>query len=232
MDLVLQENNKVDLRQLHKELGIKTDFRHYVKRTVIPYGFEEGYDYEKVSSINNGAVQYDYICTLDMAKELCMISKTEMGKRLRKYFIEVEKQYQAIDPETAKELRKIILTDNPRSFLTVGKQIDALLKQYQAVKQENDKLTKLQYQLDTTYCISDIVQRFKDIEPWEAQSLLYNEGILEWRKNGFFPSEFYDKNNNIISVLDANRGRYYPRYTIRGVQFVEDFLLNRGYEFK
>lgn len=61
VDLVLQENNKVDLRTLWEQLGIKTDFRHYVKRTVIPYGFEEGYDYEKTYTIVNGAVQFRWI---------------------------------------------------------------------------------------------------------------------------------------------------------------------------
>lgn len=170
-----------------------------------------------------------------------MISKTEMGKRLRKYFIEVEKQYQTIDPETVKELRSVIFgnelhtmncEDNPRSKMTVGQQVDELVKQYHAVKQENKKLVALQYQTERTYCISDIVQKFKDLEPWEAQSLLWEANILEHRQNGMFPSEYYDKNNHIISVLDEKRGKFYPRYTLDGVRFVEDFLLNKGYQFK
>lgn len=140
----------------------------------------------------NGAVKYDYIVSLDMAKELCMISKTEMGKRLRKYFIEVEKQYQSVDPETVNKLRTIILTEYPRSKMTVGQQVDELLKQYHNLQQENKILLEQQYITNRTYCISDITQKFKDIEPFEGQSILWQRGILEHRQNGMFPSEYYD----------------------------------------
>lgn len=180
----------------------------------------------------NGAVKYDYIVSLDMAKELCMISKTEMGKRLRKYFIEVEKQYQSVDPETVNKLRTIILTEYPRSKMTVGQQVDELLKQYHNLQQENKILLEQQYITNRTYCISDITQKFKDIEPFEGQSILWQRGILEHRQNGMFPSEYYDKNNTIISVYDKNRDKYYPRYTLKGCRMVEDILLNEGYEFK
>lgn len=230
MDLVqVDVNNKVNLRDLWKELGIKTEFRHYVKRTVIPYGFEEGYDYEKVRTIlQGGGVQYDYICSLDMAKELCMISKTPKGKLVRKYFIEVEKQMTKVSDETVEKLRSVIF-DRSRNFDITSSNLDTMI---QKVLDENKILLEQQYITDRTYCISDITQKFKDIEPFEGQSILWKRGILEHRQNGMFPSEYYDKNNTIVSVYDKNREKYYPRYTLKGCRMVEDILLEEGYEFK
>ncbi|KLD96729.1 hypothetical protein AA20_11575 [Aliarcobacter butzleri L348] len=51
---------------------------------------------------NSGRPREDYIVTLDMAKELCMVSNTEKGRKVRKYFIEVEKQ--ANKPMTIEQL--------------------------------------------------------------------------------------------------------------------------------
>lgn len=235
VDLVLQENNKVNLRDLWKELGIKTEFRHYVKRTVIPYGFEEGYDYEVVETVSGKTIQKDYIITLDMAKELCMIAKTNKGKLVRKYFIEVEKQMTNVSAETVKKLRSVIFDRSTN--IDIGgqnrpiksKDIDVMIN---ALIAENKILLEQQYITSRTYCISDITQKFKDIEPFEGQSILWQRGILEHRQNGMFPSEYYDKNNTIISVYDKNRDKYYPRYTLKGSRMVEDILLNEGYEFK
>ena len=62
------------------------------------YGFVEGQDYRAISenfltAQGNASVRMDYEITIDMAKELAMLQKTEKGKQARQYFIEVEKRY-------------------------------------------------------------------------------------------------------------------------------------------
>lgn len=103
---------------------------------------------------------------------------------------------------------------------------------FKALQEENKLLLSTQYITENTYCISDIAQKFKDLSPMQAQHELYNEDYLEYRKNGLFPTEFYDKNNTIVSVLDTERNRYYPRYTSKGVIMVENYFLDKGYKFK
>lgn len=103
---------------------------------------------------------------------------------------------------------------------------------FKALQEENNKLLMNNYITSNTYCISDIAQKFKDLNPADAQHLLYENNILEWRGNGVFPSEYYDKNNTIVSVLDTKRNRYYPRYTLKGVLMVEQFLIDHGYVYK
>lgn len=94
------ENDRqlVSARELHKGLGLKKKFTDWVKQNF--KGFEEGQDYTTspkghLVKSGNGTVRAydDYLLTIDMAKELCMMSKTEKGKEVRKYFIQVEKNW-------------------------------------------------------------------------------------------------------------------------------------------
>lgn len=52
----------------------------------------------------NRADSQDFTLSIDFAKKLSMMSRTEMGEKARQYFIEVEKQYLAIAPKTLSSL--------------------------------------------------------------------------------------------------------------------------------
>ena len=86
----------VSARELHKNLGLTTRFSKWVDQNF--NGFEKDQDFTSVTAVTdmpNGGVKpiQDYVLTIDMAKELCMMSKTEKGKEVRKYFIQVEKYW-------------------------------------------------------------------------------------------------------------------------------------------
>lgn len=109
------ENNRplVSARDLHKALKLKTHFLDWVKQNF--KDFEKGYDYFDAvvtAPTRNGAMEQlkDYWMTTDMAKELCMLSRTPKGKQVRRYFIQVEKKYrqQASLPQTPEQ--KLALT--------------------------------------------------------------------------------------------------------------------------
>ena len=86
--------NSVNARQLHLLLGVKTHISTWIKRAIEKYGFDENIDFSVLKSGNpNGGIPIvDYIVTLDMAKELCMLDDSAKGRQFRKYFIECEKQ--------------------------------------------------------------------------------------------------------------------------------------------
>ncbi|HIS19001.1 MAG TPA: phage antirepressor KilAC domain-containing protein [Candidatus Coprovivens excrementavium] len=101
----LRKNNDgsiaVSGRELHKGLEIGTRYNDWIER-MLKYGFEENIDYivesEKVHAQKRVRTyeQSDHIMTLDMAKEIAMIQRSEIGKQIRKYFIEVEKEHQKL----------------------------------------------------------------------------------------------------------------------------------------
>lgn len=88
----------VSARDLHKNLNLVKKFSAWWSQN--SKDFEEGIDYTRepqsyLVQKAHGAKELfdDYFLTIDMAKELCMMSKTAKGKDVRQYFIQVEKNW-------------------------------------------------------------------------------------------------------------------------------------------
>lgn len=86
-------------RELHEVLGIKTKYVDWFNR-MCEYGFTENTDFILVAQkreTNNPKNPYtvvnDHQLTIEMAKEICMIQRSDKGKQCRQYFIELEKAW-------------------------------------------------------------------------------------------------------------------------------------------
>ena len=95
-------NQVVSARELHSFLGIGADFTNWCKR-MFEYGFENSIDYTivKIGEPDNQVVvnpkpKIDYVLTLDCAKEIAMIQRSDKGKQARLYFIECEKRLREV----------------------------------------------------------------------------------------------------------------------------------------
>ena len=99
-------------RELHEFLGVETPYRKWIPR-MIEYGFTEGKDFNadknvRVGEEGNREVAReltDHLLTIDMAKEIAMIQRTDRGKQARQYFIQVEKDYNSPEKIMARALR-------------------------------------------------------------------------------------------------------------------------------
>ena len=92
-------------RELHEFLGVKTLYKDWFPR-MVEYGFTEGKDFSSfLSESTGGRPSTDHLLTIDMAKEICMIQRTEVGKQARQYFIQVEKDYNSPEKIMARALR-------------------------------------------------------------------------------------------------------------------------------
>lgn len=97
---VKNDQQLVSARDLYHGLKLKVRFSLWVSKNFKE--FEDGEDFTSVSTdtvVNNGAKRelQDYALTIDMAKQLCMMSHTELGRKYRKYFIELERKWN--DPQ-------------------------------------------------------------------------------------------------------------------------------------
>lgn len=82
-------------RELHEFLGSKTAYKDWIKR-MIEYGFIENEDFcSFLSESSGGRPTVNHNLTVDMAKEICMLARSERGKQARRYFIEVERRYKS-----------------------------------------------------------------------------------------------------------------------------------------
>ena len=113
---VKNDQQLVSARELHKGLKLKKHFGDWVKQNFKDFYENEDYTCAPQSAyvqIGNGATRKvdDYALTLDMAKQLCMMSHTDLGRKYRKYFIDLERKWN--DPrEVVKRGYAILQNEN------------------------------------------------------------------------------------------------------------------------
>lgn len=92
-------------RELHEALEVKSKYADWIKN-MCGYGFTEEVDYVTFSkNLENGGRTIDHQLTIDMAKEICMIQRSEKGKQFRQYFIEIENQWNTPEAVMARALQ-------------------------------------------------------------------------------------------------------------------------------
>lgn len=99
----------VSARDLHDCLEIKTKFATWFPR-IAEYGFTENLDYNtcypNLGSENHGGQNMiDYQISVDMAKQICMIQRSEKGKMYRQYFLDLEKAWNTPEQIFARALK-------------------------------------------------------------------------------------------------------------------------------
>ena len=115
-------------RTLHRELGVGTEYAKWMTR-MTEYGFVEGQDFNsvKIDEVRQEGNRHvkreitDHALKLDMAKEIAMIQRTEKGKEVRSYFIQVEKDYNSPEKIMA---RALLMANN--KVLTLETQVEVL----------------------------------------------------------------------------------------------------------
>lgn len=106
------EQPTVSARDLHTGLEIRTAFKDWFPR-MTEYGFNAGVDFnpltfEQVRIEGNREVKReitDYEISVDMAKQICMIQRSEKGRQYRQYFIDLEKAWNTPEQVLARALK-------------------------------------------------------------------------------------------------------------------------------
>lgn len=89
--------------EVYSFLEVKTRFSQWIKR-MFEYGFIEDVDFIPfLGESKRGRPREDFALTLDCAKQIAMLQRSDKGKEARQYFIEVERKY-----KEAKQLHQSI----------------------------------------------------------------------------------------------------------------------------
>jgi len=95
------ETKTVDARELHTFLEVKSRFNDWIRNRISSFGFAEKFDFETLTKfLVSGGVTTEYALTVNMAKELAMVERTERGRMARLYFIECERRALNLAPAT------------------------------------------------------------------------------------------------------------------------------------
>lgn len=94
-----KNDSKVNARDLHKQLNSGRQFTDWIENRIESYRLIKDVDYFTISrkyEIGGFAKSkdiLDYILTLDCAKQLAMVERTDIGALVRRYFIIIEKAF-------------------------------------------------------------------------------------------------------------------------------------------
>jgi anti-repressor protein len=133
----------VNARELHQFLDVGTRFDKWIKNRISEYGFTQAIDFLECPNLANRGFwkteTNEFHLSLDMAKELCMVERSDKGRAARRYFIEMEKQAKSLGGS---------LTDNRTTaalqaeISRLGWQVQELQDEYCKTHPEALKLTR------------------------------------------------------------------------------------------
>ena len=214
MELIKIETNNgkqvVSGRELHRFLEVGRDFTPWMKQ-MIGYGFTKDTDYvvytENGENLQGGRPSQDYILSLDMAKQICMLQRSDKGMQARAYFIECEKKLQAAQVQAL-----------PHDYLSALKALvtseEAKQEAVAKVEAQNRAIGLLKPKAEIT---DAFIERghavgFRDV----AKELKVKENVLRRLLE-----------DNRIAYRQGNRWKPYAKSMERGWMIVKDVMTDR-----
>ncbi len=210
----------VSARELHEKLGLTTRFSKWVDQNF--KDFIESVDFTSVTTVtvvNNGAKRelQDYAITISMAKELCMMSHTELGKEYRKYFLELERKWN--DPkEVVKRGYAILQNENKQLKIENG-----------ILKPKADKYDRY-LSNKGLITITEIAKEY-GMSGRELNKFLHDKRIIFKKGDKWFMYQRYANDGLVgyeIFMPEDREIRRTLKWTTKGEQFIRNILEDEG----
>ena len=217
---VKADTQVVSARELYKGLEIKRRFSAWVSDNF--KDFIEDVDFTSVRKStevkNNGGIQIrelqDYAITINMAKELCMMSHTELGKEYRKYFLELERKWN--DPkEVVKRGYAILQNENKQLKIENG-----------ILKPKADKYDRY-LSNKGLITITEIAKEY-GMSGVKLNQFLRDKRVIYKRGNKWFVYQKYANERYVGYEIHLPEGRRSLKWTPEGEMFIRELLENNN----
>lgn len=210
--------NSVDARELHGKLNVTTYFTTWIQRRIEEAQLVEGQDFASLSKVEvSGQTSKEYVLSLDSAKHVAMLERTEKGREIRQYFIDFEKKIKKIaeKPMSLAETFRYMarLADEQEAMKEEQSKQEQKIKQIEA-KQEAilgftgyfsvvayARITNKHVNLETAQCLGRMATKLSKEENLEIGKVkdqrhgyigTYHESILKKVFEDFFSEECHD----------------------------------------
>lgn len=198
----------------------KTKFADWIKERLYKYKFVENIDYIPFRNFTKGDENgfgnrstIEYYLTIDTSKEICMIENNENGRKIRRYFIEVEKRYRKIvleKPSNIYDFMRIALNQIEENEKRLEKVENITYKNKQKI--ENIK-SKIDVIIQKNYCLaSDIAEQ---LGVFSENNLPHSNfiGAIARQLGMKISYKHYYEDDSIAVVPDISKGNdYYQVY--------------------
>ena len=235
------EKLTVSGRELHQALEIRTPYHIWFPR-MCGYGFTENSDYltvyknvHRADGAKMPQEQMEHELTIDMAKEICMIQRSEIGKQCRQYFLEIEKRWNSPEAIMARALK-----------MANAKLLDAeqLIQQLETtISIQNQQIAELQPKADYYNLVLDcpdaisitaIAKEYGKSGKW-LNDYLHEHGV-QYKQNGIwllyqrFANRGFTCTKAILQKDDTGRQRpkMHTYWTQKGRAFIHEGMKRDG----
>ena len=221
-------NSVVSGRDLHEFLEVQTKYLDWFNR-MIEYGFTENVDFSTINELSQKKEGSRFVkrnivnhaLTLDMAKEISMIQRTEKGKQARQYFIEVEKEYkkqigqsQFRLPKNLTEMSTMffdVMKDQDKKIEEQSEKVNFLMNLSGLTSPRNKELTKARNKKIIQVCRGSESNSYQDKS---LRSKLYNELFKSYRHR-FDVNQYVDTPMKRFDEAKEYINNWYPPFELK-----------------
>ena len=212
----IQENQDlqqaVSARELHEFLDSGERFSRWFDRQ-LQYGFVEGQDYLGCAfthSLANKEIQ-DYFISVDMAKEISMIQRSDKGRQARQYFIECERKVKSCQPEVPQSFSE--------ALLLAGK-LQQQIEQDAPKVAHYDAVADRKTLLNATQVAQSVgIRSAQELNKRLSQVGVYNSNC---KRGKAFKAWFIEQ--GLGEMKQGNTGHMQPLFTTKGKMWVYELL--------
>lgn len=240
MDELIQVNYSrkqplVSARELHDGLEIKTKYSMWFER-ITELGFIEGQDFfPEMGQSVEGCPGMEHFISVDMAKQICMLQRTEKGKMYRQYFLKLEKAWNSPEQVMARALQLANQTveELKARCMFLGQQVESQKKTIAVIEPKArylDKILGSEEQLIVTQIAKDYgmsAQKFNKILSELQIQYKRNE---QWVLYAEYHDQGYTQSRTVPIVLSDGRmsTKEHTVWTQKGRLFLYNILKENG----
>lgn len=201
----------VSARELHGFLELTERFASWFER-MLAYGFSEFIDFEKCKSFNASNRELeDYFVSIDMAKEISMIQRSDKGRQARQYFLDCERKVKLCQPAIPQSFSE--------ALLLAGK-LQQQIEQDAPKVAHYDAVADRKTLLNATQVAQSVgIRSAQELNKRLGQVGVYNSNC---KRGKAFKAWFLEQ--GLGEMKQGNTGHMQPLFTTKGQMWVYELL--------